>query len=117
MSYFQPRDLSIILNAASSPSQVLNGGPKGATFPGWFLRVTQNEGYDDICGPLQLSSDNAIHFAKQVDKMIGFNRVVTVETAVLNCDLAMRTEIRRQLKVAEQAAARIPELKRLLGEE
>jgi hypothetical protein len=112
------RDLSIHLAAVSSPQHVLNGGPKGATFPGWFLTVQNNEGYGDILYPVQLSTNKVESIALAIDQSVfpdGLGRT-PITNAVKTCDRAMRDELRRQLEAAEKSAAKIPELKRLLGE-
>jgi hypothetical protein len=113
-----PRDLSINIRAVTKPQHVLNGGPDGATFPGWFVTVQQNEGYDLILGPHQLTHDEVVGIADVIDRTVdrtNKSRWRTVH-AVQGCDKAMRDELRRQLEVAETQAARIPELKRLLGD-
>lgn len=107
-SVSNPRDLSISLRAISSPNHVLNGGPKGSTFPGWFLQVQQNEGYDTILLK-QLTLDEVIKITDACDPS---DRTTN---AAIACDKAMRNELMRQLTAAEAQAAKIPELKRRLG--
>lgn len=117
---FQPRDLSISLSAVSKPQHVLNGGPKGATFPGWFLTVLHNEGYDIVAGPVQLTPDEVTTIANTIDVVLAAghaNRTntSTVANAVGRCERAMRDDLQRQLDAARSSAARIPDLERRLG--
>ena len=117
MSY-NPRDLNISLRAIAKPQHVLNGGPKGATFPGWFLQVQENEGYDVIAGPIQLSIGQVKTITSVIDEVTGSDRehgYGRVTNAAERCDKAMRDELQRQLEVAEKAAERVPELRRRLG--
>lgn len=113
LNTFNPKDLSIVLEAVSNPQHVLNGGPKGATFPGWFLTVQQNEGYDSVFGPRQLAFAEVSQVTDFLDRMLGRNYPIT--TAADRCQVAMRDSLQQQLDAAEKAAARIPELRKLLG--
>jgi citrate lyase synthetase len=113
MTVFSPRDLAIHIRAVEKPQHVLNGGPKDATFPGWFLTVQENAGYELIAGPSQLTMQQVMAITLQIDRYVyGDERV---SHAATRCDKAMKDELRRQLEVAEKAAARIPHLKRLLN--
>lgn len=115
---FQPIDLSIELKAVTHSRQVLNGGPKGSTLPGWFLTVQQNEGYDLIAGPVQLSPDEVVVITDVIDRLIDHTHLShwRVTSAAQTCSQEMRNQLRRQLEAAEATAAKIPELKKLLGE-
>jgi hypothetical protein len=113
MSGFNPRDLSISLRAVSKSQHVLNGGPKGSTFPGWFITIQQNEGYDLIAGPRQLTLSEITAIAASLDDLMDWPNTVT--NAVLRCNSAMKDDLRRQLEAAEKAAERVPELRRRLG--
>lgn len=108
-------DLSIHLRAAWDRQHILNGGPKDTIVPGWFLRVTRNEGYDDVVAETPLSRLQTLQVALSVDSVLGHGAVVT--TAVEHADAEMRDRLRAQLTAAEAAAARIPHLRRMLGEE
>lgn len=112
-----PRDLSISVRAVSSGQHVLNGGPKGATFPGWFLHVQQNEGYDSILEPIQFDIAQVKLITDVIDRTVdGTDRSLwRVTHAAERCDAAMHDELQRQLEAAERAAARIPDLRRRLG--
>lgn len=107
-------DLSIHLRAAWDRQHILNGGPRDAPVPGWFLRVTRNEGYDDVVPETPLSRLQTIQVALSVDSVLGRTDLVTV--AVEQSDEEMRDRLRAQLRAAEAAAERIPELRRMLGE-
>lgn len=129
---YVPRDLSISLRAVANPQHVLNGGPKGATFPGWFLTVQQNEGYDTILAPVQLAPAQVETIAAVIDRVAGTQvdaadlsellasmlsdgpKVRTVQAAVQRCSKAMDDELLRQLEAARSAAARIPALEAAL---
>lgn len=109
-----PCDLSISLRAVRNPQHVLNGGPEGATFPGWFLTVQQEEGYS-LVTMQQISFDDVAMVANLLDSQAtGTHEILNAAKA---CDKAMRDELLRQLEVAEKQAARIPELRRRLGVE
>ena len=117
-----PDDLSITLRATRYRQHVLNGGPEGATFPGWFLTVQQNEGYDVVVPPTQLSLDQVMEISATIDKVIDrTNQTNSAPSRTVNaakrCNNAMRKELERQLEAAETAAAKIPELRRRLGKE
>lgn len=119
MSTYNPRDLSIHIKATSKSQHVLNGGPKGASFPGWFATVLENEGYTTIAGPVQLSIDEVTHITERIDSVINLSdpaHPLRITNAAKRCDSAMKEDLRRQLKAAELQAARIPALKKLLGE-
>lgn len=124
MSY-NPRDLSISLRAVSSPQHILNGGPKGATFPGWFLQAYQNEAYTDIVLPVQLPFDFVKVITTKLDEIVDRDAFPghpgasnwKITHAAEACERAMKDELLRQLEAAEKAAAKIPQLKKLLGQE
>lgn len=112
-------DLSISLRAASSGQHVLNGGPRGAIFPGWFLTVRENEGYSGIAGPIQVAVGDVRVAASMLDDIVDPDRngiaVGPIEAAVMRCDAAMRDRLKSQLAAAEAAAARIPALQAALA--
>lgn len=112
-----PRDMHIDIKAATSGQYVLNGGPKGATFPGWFITALENEGYQDILMPVQLTVDEVLVIADVIDRTVDKTDRSRwrVTNAVKRTDAAMRNELERQLEAAEKAAARIPDLRRRLG--
>jgi hypothetical protein len=117
MSSFSPRDLNISLRAVNTPRLVLNGGPKGAIFPGWFLEVAQNEGYDTVIDPVQLTFAEVRVITDVIDRTVDKTDRShwRVSNAAQRCDTAMRDDLRRQLEAAERAAERVPELRRRLG--
>lgn len=107
-------DLSIHVRAAWDRQHILNGGPRDAPVPGWFVRVTRNEGYDDVVPETALTLADVETIASAVDVVtFGGARVFD---AVRASDEEMRDRLRQQLQAAEAAAARIPELRRMLGE-
>lgn len=79
---FNPKDLTISLRAVTKPQHILNGGPEGATFPGWFLTAQENEGYVVIAGPVQLTPDE-----------------VTVITDVIETQAARIPDLKRRLGI------------------
>jgi hypothetical protein len=117
MSSFSPRDLNISLRAVNTPRLVLNGGPKGAIFPGWFLEVAQNEGYDTVIDPVQLTFAEVRVITDVIDRTVDKTDRShwRVSNAAQRCDTAMRDDLHRQLEAAEKAAERVPELRRRLG--
>lgn len=116
-------DLSIHLRAAWNRQHILNGGPSDAPVPGWFLRVTRNEGHDDVLPEFWLDRERAVEIAASIDLRIrelsaGFGLPhQLLANAVIAADDAMRDELARQLAAAEAAAARIPALRAALGVE
>lgn len=116
-------DLSIHLRAAWNRQHILNGGPPAAPVPGWFLRVTRNEGYDDVLPEFWLDRAHALAIAVVIDGVLhdlpaGRALDATlIANAVVAADDAMRAELARQLAAAEDAAARIPALRAALGVE
>jgi hypothetical protein len=117
MSSFIPRDLSIHIQATARSNLVLNGGPKGATFPGWFITVQDNEGYNVIAGPQQLSFAEVKVITDVIDRTIDKTDRShwRVTNAAQRCETAMRNDLARQLEDAERVAAKIPELRARLG--
>lgn len=92
----------------SRPTHVLNGGPAGATFPGWFLQVQQNEGYDCVIEPTQLSIAQVKVITSEIDQLMdGTSRSLwRITHAAERCDNAMHDELKRQLAaVARRWAA------------
>ncbi|SRR6266576_2454724 len=124
MAPYNPRDLTISIRATSKSHLVYNGGPEGAVFPGWFISVHENEGYDRIV-EAQISIDQLVVITTKIDEQVDGWPVEhgmkasnwRVTNAAKACDRAMRDELRRQLKQAEDISARIPVLKKMLGEE
>jgi hypothetical protein len=114
MSTFNPRDLHISIRAATSSNRIYNGGPKGSIYPGWFLEVFENEGYDRLVSK-QLSIEEVREIALKIEFVLSDSPLIV--SAVNRCESAMREDLRRQLDVAKQQAARIPELKKMLGEQ
>ena len=112
-----PQDLSISLRAVTNRQHVLNGGPDGATFPGWFITVLENEGYGDVLSPVQLSFDQIKVITTKIDEIVdGTSRSKwRITHAAERCEKAMRESLEQQLANAERAAARIPELRQRLG--
>jgi predicted membrane chloride channel (bestrophin family) len=121
---FNPRDLTINIRATSRPNEVYNRGPEGSIFPGWFISVYQNEGYDRFVDA-QISIDQLVVITTKIDEQVDGWSVEhgmrasnwRVTNAAKACNRAMKDELRRQLKAAEDASARIPVLKKMLGEE
>lgn len=113
---FNPRDLHIDIRAATGPQKVRNGGPQNAIFPGWFLTVHKNEGYDLIIPPRQLPVFKVETIAMLIDRSIGDFENYKILSEVRKCQTSMREELKRQLDIAEKAALKITELKKLLGE-
>lgn len=115
---YQPTDLFLSIRAVNTPRQVLNGGPPGSSFPGWFLSLQNNEGYNSIVEK-QLTVDQVVAIADKIDRLIDItppSNAWTVTIAVQNCQTEMRKRIRQQLEIAEAQAASIPQLKKMLGE-
>lgn len=111
-------DLSIHVRMAWNRQHILNGGPKDATVPGWFLRVTRNEGYNDVIGETQLSNDEVLKVAETLDEILYARGLLRrqVQGAVIISNKERQEELRARLLRAEAAAASIPALRAELGE-
>lgn len=110
-------DLSIHLRVAWSRQHILNGGPPAATVPGWFLRVSRNEGHEDILPECWLAPGVALQIAVAIDRILAaplaaldMPRTVLAD-ATVQANNDMNAELRRQLEAAEASAARIPALR------
>lgn len=108
-------DLTIVIKAATSGHYVYNRGPKGATFPGFFLEVYSNEGYDRHAS-VQIGVEEMTAIADLLDHFGGRDTLNRWEPGrmrqlVKRCFRDMRNSIERQLTAAESQAAKIPELR------
>lgn len=114
-------DVSFHLRAAWNRQHILNGGPPEAHVPGWFLRVSRNEGHEDVLPECQVSPVLAAAFAEQLDVLLADGlraqglRPPVFRKVVETANVEMHHELRRQLESAEAAAARIPRLRAALG--
>lgn len=114
-------DVSFHLRAAWNRQHILNGGPPEALVPGWFLRVSRNEGHEEVLPECQIAPRIALAFAGCLEEVIaeallaqGFSPTL-LTAAVSLADREMEHELRRQLEAAEVVAARIPRLRAALG--
>lgn len=110
-------DLSIHVRMAWNRQHILNGGPPEAIVPGWFLRVTRNEGYDDVVGETALTKEEVDRIAFVVDEILAerLGNPCRVGNAVDAAARAQRAELERRLAGAEATAAQIPNLRAALG--
>lgn len=103
-------DTSIHLRMAWNRQHILNGGPKEATVPGWFLRVSRNEGYEDVVPETQISAEQAFGLAYAIDSILDINKT-TVRSAVAAATKESVDELKKRLEYAEKQSALIPSLK------
>ena len=108
-------DLHIVIKAATQPRQVYNGGPKGATFPGFFLEVYSNEGYERHAS-IQIGTEEMTAVADLLDHF-GTRDTLhrwapgRMRQLVKRCFNDVRASIQSQLQTAEAQAAKIPDLR------
>lgn len=108
-------DLHIVIKAATQPRQVYNGGPKGATFPGFFLEVYSNEGYERHAS-IQIGTEEMTAIADLLDHFGAKNTIQRwapgrMRALVKRCFADMRQTILTQLSAAEAQASKIPNLR------
>lgn len=108
-------DLHIHLRVARSPRDVLSPlDTDQFVFPGWFLRVTRNEGHDDVVAETWLARPKALQIAAAMDDVLALNRS-DVTDAVIAADDVIREDLIRQLRNIETQVARLPMLRAALS--
>lgn len=112
-------DIHAFLVVGRGPRDLLNGGPPGAIFPGFFIRVYRNEGYDDLLGhgdqaDRQITLEQALAIGDAFDAAAGVGprtRQALVATAA-----QLAQDIGRSIEAAELAIERLPRLRTQLDQ-
>lgn len=110
-------DLSINIRAAWNRQHILNGGRHLERVPVWAVRVTQNEGYDDVVNEAPITHEQVLQVAALLDSFALNGAGVTrqIVPAVNASENKMRETFEAQLQAARAAASRIRGLEEVLG--
>ena len=107
---FHPKDTTLILTFRDVGSKACFSGDTG---PGWYIRATQNEGYQDLVRTRRITPTQAEAIAASIDEIVGGEQCFDGVRAL---NEHLKSGLEHEIELLDQQIARRDERIRMIRE-